>query len=81
MRLTNDRYVIVLKFASGREKYYRKGAKWEKLSTRGNKFPATAEQVLNHLLPALAGVKRGVEVEVRYRKPRTTRKASGSLKP
>lgn len=68
--LTNDRYVILLKFKSGKERYYRSKGKWVKESTRGNKFPATAEQVLNHLLPALAGVKRGVDVEVKYRKAR-----------
>lgn len=36
-----------------------------KESTRGRLFPATAEQVLNHLLPALAGIdpKVGVLVE------------------
>lgn len=67
MDLTNDRYVIVLRFKSGSERYYRQGKGWVKESTRGNLFPATAEQVLNHLLPALARVKPGVEVEVEYR--------------
>jgi hypothetical protein len=30
-------------------------------------MPATAEQVMNHLLPALAGVKPGVDVVVEHR--------------
>jgi hypothetical protein len=30
-------------------------------------MPATAEHVMNHLLPALAGVKPGIEVRVAHR--------------
>jgi hypothetical protein len=68
--LKNDRYVILLKFRSGTERYYRGKTKWVKETLRGRKMPATAEQVLNHLLPALAGVKPGIGVEVKYRRPR-----------
>lgn len=68
--LTNDRYVILLKMRSGTERYYRGKKKWVKVTLRGRRMPATAEQVLNHLLPALAGVKRGIAVEVEYRRPR-----------
>jgi hypothetical protein len=32
----------------------------------GNRHKATAEQVLNHILPALAKVKPGVDVTVEY---------------
>jgi hypothetical protein len=67
VRLTNDCYLITLQIGSGVEHYYRDGDGWVKLSTRGRRFSATAEQVLNHLLPALAGVKPGVTVEVRHR--------------
>src|SRR4051794_29213428 len=67
VRLTNDCYLITLQFRSGVEHYFRHGTGWVKLSTRGRKFPATAEQVLNHLLPALAGVKPGVTVQVSHR--------------
>ena len=66
MKLTNDRYLITLQ-AGGTEYYYRQGRGWAKRSTRGRTFPATAEQVLNHLLPALAGVKSGVGVRVQHR--------------
>lgn len=66
MRLTNDSYLVTLR-AGGVERYYRDGAGWVKQSTRGRRFEATAEQVLNHLLPALAGVKPNVSVEVRHR--------------
>jgi hypothetical protein len=66
MRLTNDRYLITLRTRGGRERYYRDGAAWVKESTRGRRFAATAEQVLNHLLPALAGVKAGVSVAVEH---------------
>lgn len=67
MRLTNDCYLITLKAGSGVEHYYRDGDVWVKQSVRGRRFRATAEQVLNHLLPALAGVKESVAVEVRHR--------------
>lgn len=67
MRLTNDCYLITLQVGSGVERYYRDGKRWTKVTTRGRKLPATAEQVLNHLLPALAGVKAGVGVQVEHR--------------
>lgn len=67
MRLTNDCYLVTLQFNSGAEHYFRDGARWTKLTTRGRRMPATAEQVMNHLLPALAGVKPGVEVRVEHR--------------
>jgi hypothetical protein len=67
LKLTNDSYVILLRFKNSSESYYREQAGWVKVSTRGRKFRATAEQVLNHLLPALAMVKPNVTVEVVYR--------------
>ena len=67
MRLTNDRYLITLHAGRGIEHYYRDGTDWIKESTRGRKFKATAEQVLNHLLPALAGVKANISVSVSHR--------------
>ncbi len=67
MRLTNDCYLITLEFESGVERYYRDGDRWTKLTARGRKMPATAEQVMNHLLPALAGAKQGIEVRVQHR--------------
>jgi len=67
MRLTNDCYLVTLEFGSGVEHYYRDGERWTKLTTRGRRMPASAEQVMNHLLPALAGVKPGIEVTVHHR--------------
>jgi hypothetical protein len=67
MRLTNDCYLVTLEFNSGVEHYFRDGDRWTKLTTRGRRMPATAEQVMNHLLPALAGVKPGIEVCVQHR--------------
>ena len=74
MDLTNDSYVIVFHIANSAatERYYRDKRTsrdthcWVKVSTRGNEFRATAEQVLNHLLPALAGVQPRVTVEVQH---------------
>jgi hypothetical protein len=59
MRLTNDSYVILIATKNSTERYYRDEAGWVKVSTRGWTYRATAEQVLNHVLPALAGPNRG----------------------
>lgn len=67
MKLTNDSYVISISNQNWTERYYRSGPAWVKESTRGRTFPATAEQVLNHLLPALAGLKPGLAVTVEHR--------------
>lgn len=48
------------------EKYYKDREGWLKVSARGKKFRMTAEQVLNHLLPAVAGVKTGLVVKVEH---------------
>ena len=66
MNLTNDSYIILLSGKSWTERYYRDENGWLKESARGRKFRATAEQVLNHLLPALAGIKPGVTVTVEH---------------
>ncbi len=66
MRLTNDCYLVTLHAGNGVEYYYRDGSGWIKQSTRGRKFKATAEQVLNHLLPALTGIKPTVSVNVEH---------------
>ena len=67
MNLTNDRYLILIHTKNATESYCRNESGWVKVSTRGRKFPATAEQVLNHLLPALAGVKPNLTVKVEHR--------------
>ncbi len=67
MLLTNDSYIISIGTENFTERYYRDKAGWLKISARGRTFRMTAEQVLNHLLPALAGVKRGVTISVEHR--------------
>lgn len=67
MKLTNDCYVIRMGTKNFTERYYRDGLGWLKVSARGRRFRMTAEQVLNHLLPALAGVKPNLTVAVDYR--------------
>ena len=66
MKLTNDCYLITLNTDNGIEYYYRDGDYWIKQSTRGRKFKATAEQVLNHLLPALSVLNSKVSVKVSH---------------
>jgi hypothetical protein len=67
MDLTNDSYVIVIGTQNVTERYYRDKAGWLKVSARGRKFRATAEQVLNHVLPAVAGIKPNVTIKVEHR--------------
>jgi hypothetical protein len=77
MDLTNESYTIIFHIAGAdgterTERYYKDKRSahdtkcWVKVSTRGNEFRATAEQVLNHLLPALAGLKPRLGVEVQH---------------
>jgi hypothetical protein len=67
MRLTNDRYVIRIGTENFTERYTRDKDGWKKVSARGRTFRMTAEQVLNHLLPALAGLKPGLTIKVEHR--------------
>jgi hypothetical protein len=64
MDLNNDSYIILIGTKTWTERYYRDKDGWSKVSARGRKFRATAEQVLNHVLPALAGIKPNVTIKV-----------------
>ena len=69
MDLTNQSYVILISTKTSTERYYRDKAGGVKVSTRGRRFRATAEQVLNHVLPALAGVKPNATIKVEHHEP------------
>lgn len=64
MNLTNESYIITISGKNSAEFYYRDKEGWHKVSTRGRKFPATAEQILNHVLPAVAGIKPNMSIKV-----------------
>ncbi len=66
MKLTNDSYTIYIGTKNFTEKYYKDKNGWLKISARGNKFRMTAEQVLNHLLPAIARVKPNIILKVKH---------------
>jgi hypothetical protein len=66
MNLTNDSYLILMGTKNFTERYYRDESGWVKVSARGRRFRMTAEQVLNHLLPALAGLKPNLSVKVEH---------------
>ena len=66
MKLINDSYLILIGTKNFTERYYRDKSGWLKVSARGRKFRATAEQVLNHVLPALAGIKPNVTIRVEH---------------
>jgi len=67
MRLANDSYVILIGSKNFTERYYRDKTGWLKVSARGRTFRMTAEQVLNHILPALAGVKSNLTIKVEHK--------------
>ena len=73
MKLTNDSYVILIGTKNFKERYYRDKDGWLKVSARGRKFRMTAEQVLNHLLPAMAGLKPNLILKVEHHATATTR--------
>jgi quinoprotein glucose dehydrogenase len=66
MNLKNDSYLIRIGIGNATEHYFRDRGGWVKVSTRGRAFRATAEQVLNHVLPALAGLKANVTIRVEH---------------
>jgi hypothetical protein len=66
MNLKNDSYVILIGTKSFTERYYRDRTGWVKASARGREFRMTAEQVLNHVLPAIAGIKPNVVIKVEH---------------
>ena len=67
MKLTNDRYIILIRTKHFTERYYRDKAGWLKVSASGRTFRMTAEQVLNHVLPAVAGIKPNLTIKVEHR--------------
>lgn len=66
MNLKNDSYIIYVGTKNFTEKYYKDKVGWLKISVKGKKFRMTAEQVLNHLLPAFAGIKSNLIVKVEH---------------
>lgn len=69
MKLTNDSYVIRIHTKTSDERYYRDKTGWIKVSAKGRTFRATAEQVLNHILPVLAGIKSTLSIKVEHHDP------------
>ena len=62
MKLTNDNYIILIGTKNFTERYYREKAGWLKVSARGRAFRMTAEQVLNHVLPAVGSIKPNLTI-------------------
>jgi hypothetical protein len=78
MPLSNDCYVIQLGTRNFTERYYREAGGWVKISARGRKFALTAEQLLNHLLPAIAGVKPSLRWQVDHDPSRAQKRKTGA---
>ena len=69
-------YLITIGTKNFSEKYSRDKDGWFKISAKGNKFRMTSEQVLNHLLPVISGLKPNLKCNVEYKHPEEL----GSLK-
>jgi hypothetical protein len=69
MKPARDRYVILIGTRTSTERYYRDEVDWVNVWMRGRTFPPTAEQVLNHVLPVLAGLKPNLAIRVEHREP------------
>lgn len=67
MNLKNESYLILIGTKNFTEKYYKDEKGWLKISAKGKEFRMTAEQVLNHLLPAVAGVKPNIILKVEHK--------------
>lgn len=66
MKLTNDTYTILIGTKNFTERYFRDKNGWLKVSARGKTFRMTAEQVLNHILPAFSGIKSNLIIKVEH---------------
>ncbi|MEI6326776.1 MAG: hypothetical protein WCO78_01495 [Candidatus Roizmanbacteria bacterium] len=66
MNLKNDSYEICIGTKNFTEKYFRDEKGWLKISATGKEFRMTAEQALNHMLPAMAGVKPNLILKVEH---------------
>jgi hypothetical protein len=66
MNLKNESYIIFIGTKNFTEKYYKDDEGWLKISAKGKKFRMSAEQVLNHLLPAVSGVKPNIILKVEH---------------
>lgn len=67
MKLTNDSYTIYIGTKNFTERYFRDEKGWVKISAKGRQFRMSAEQVLNHLLPALSGIKPNILLKVKHK--------------
>jgi hypothetical protein len=67
MNLKNRNYTIYIGTNNFTEKYIKDKQGWLKISAKGNEFRMSAEQVLNHLLPALAGAKKNLILKVEHK--------------
>jgi hypothetical protein len=73
--MKNTDYIIYMTTKRGRRwKYYRDKNAWRQVGPEGQTHRMTAEQVLNHLLPPLSGIK-SLRVEVIYTPTSTKGKA------
>lgn len=80
MKLTNDSYVILIGTQNFTERYYRDKTGWLKVSARGRKFRMTSEQVLNHVLPAVAGIKPNLTIKVEHHAPLSQNERTASMR-
>ena len=66
MNLQDKSYAIFIGTKNFTEKYYKDRKGWLKISAQGREFRMTAEQVLNHLLPAISGIKPNLILKIEH---------------
>ncbi|OPY30854.1 MAG: hypothetical protein A4E32_02179 [Methanomassiliicoccales archaeon PtaU1.Bin124] len=66
MNLTNESYLVKISGKNATEYYYKEKGVWYKVSYRGRRYRATAEQILNHVLPSVAGIKENISIVVEH---------------
>ena len=74
MNLKNQSYTIYMGTDNFTEKYFKDEKGWLKISAKGKEFRMTAEQVLNHLLPAFAGLKPNLKIKIAHNNKPTGKK-------
>ena len=68
MKLTNNNYIILIGTKNFTERYCRDNVGRLKVNAISWTFRMTAEQVLNHVLPAATGIKPNLTIKVEHRK-------------
>lgn len=78
----NTDYVIYITTKHGRAwKHVKENNGWTRTGPNGRVYRMSAEQLLSHILPPLAGDQQGISVMVERRSPREAKSAGSVIIP